>query len=116
MGWAGFSALAADGAVALEPLRRRKLGCRHMEFKMKITFGRATLDLDQGQLLKVWNGAGNAILCRGGTVWITQEKDPQDIVLEPGESFVIDRSGLTLIEAMKAAAVSVCVDVREGVD
>jgi hypothetical protein len=34
-----------------------------------------------------------------GTVWITQEGDPQDVVLRAGDSWVVERNGLTVVEA-----------------
>ena len=34
-----------------------------------------------------------------GTVWITQEDDPNDVVLRAGDTWVVERDGLTIIEA-----------------
>jgi hypothetical protein len=38
-----------------------------------------------------------------GTLWITQEDDPSDVVLERGESFQLDRDGLALLLACGGA-------------
>jgi hypothetical protein len=42
-----------------------------------------------------------------GTVWITQEGDPQDVVLRTGDTWVVERDGLTVLEAQ--GDVSLCV-------
>jgi hypothetical protein len=34
-----------------------------------------------------------------GTVWITQQNDSQDIVLRTGDTWTVERNGLTLVEA-----------------
>ena len=39
-----------------------------------------------------------------GTLWITQQDDTQDIVLRPGDSWVVERNGLTIVEAQNDAS------------
>jgi Protein of unknown function (DUF2917) len=39
-----------------------------------------------------------------GTLWITQEGDPQDVVLRSGDSWVVERNGLTVVEAQENAS------------
>ena len=58
-------------------------------------------DLTAGSVLHVLDGQGRAIVVFEGQVWITQENDPRDIVLAAGESFGIDRPGLTLVQAFR---------------
>jgi hypothetical protein len=38
-----------------------------------------------------------------GTLWITQEDDPQDVVLRAGDNWVVERNGLTVVEAQEDA-------------
>ena len=38
-----------------------------------------------------------------GTLWITQEGDPQDVVLRAGDNWVVERNGLTVVEAQDNA-------------
>ena len=38
-----------------------------------------------------------------GTLWITQEGDPQDVVLRAGDNWVVERNGLTVVEAQDDA-------------
>ena len=42
-----------------------------------------------------------------GTLWITQEDDPQDIVLRAGDNWAVERNGLTVIEAQEDATLCV---------
>ena len=36
-----------------------------------------------------------------GSVWITQENDTQDIVLRAGDTWVVEKNGLTILEAQE---------------
>ena len=55
--------------------------------------------LTPGESLKLRDAAGHTVVCRAGTIWITQENDPRDIYLSAGESFTFDRPGTVLISA-----------------
>jgi hypothetical protein len=55
--------------------------------------------LEPGQLLDIHDGEGIEVTCVEGALWITQSHDPRDIVIETGESFTVQRSGLTLLSA-----------------
>jgi hypothetical protein len=63
------------------------------------------ISLNMGELLDIQDGAGLRVKCLGGVVWITQSNDPRDIVLEAGQSFILDRRGLALVCASAGAAV-----------
>jgi hypothetical protein len=62
------------------------------------------IHLEAGQLLDLTDAAGVAVKATSGRLWITQDRDSRDIVLNPNQSFVIDRPGLTLISAIGSAA------------
>ena len=62
------------------------------------------IHLEAGEVLDIHDGAGLAVTCLGGTVWITQSHDPADVVLDRGQSFVLDRAGLALVSAPVAPA------------
>ena len=47
---------------------------------------------------------GDAIVVTQGILWVTQEGDPQDYVLSPGERFVANRHGMVVVEALTDAA------------
>lgn len=61
--------------------------------------GRATLPL--------MDTKGQRVACLEGRIWITLQHDPRDVVLEPGECFVIDKPGLTLVFALQDAILTV---------
>ena len=56
--------------------------------------------LKMGESLPITDGAGLAVKCIWGTLWITQHGDLEDRVLGSGESFVLDRPGLSLVTAL----------------
>lgn len=65
-----------------------------------------TIDIQRGRLFRVHEGAGSTVTARAGAVWITQQGDPRDVVLRPGESFRLARPGLALIEAISDASIA----------
>ena len=74
-------------------------------------------DLDEGQVhvdLEVgvlWPARGDqrgrVIICRRGVVWITQQRDVVDYVLQEGEVFIVTLPGLVLVQALEPAAVTI---------
>ena len=44
---------------------------------------------------------GVRVSCLDGALWITQEAMPVDVLLEAGQSRVIDSQGLTLVMALR---------------
>lgn len=47
---------------------------------------------------------GDAIVVTQGTLWVTQEGDPQDYVLSEGERFIAHRHGAVVVEALTDAS------------
>jgi hypothetical protein len=45
---------------------------------------------------------GDRVECLSGSLWITQDGDPRDCVLGPGDAFVADRDGRLIASAMGA--------------
>jgi hypothetical protein len=64
---------------------------------------RHALTLAQGNILRVDDGAGMLVAVSEGEVWITEEGNPRDIVLGPGESFSLKRPGVCLLYAIEPA-------------
>ena len=58
-----------------------------------------TLHLKARELLDIRDGEGLLVTCVHGVLWITQSDDTDDIVLDGGESFVLDRPGLAIVSA-----------------
>ena len=64
-------------------------------------------ELAPNQLVKLDEARGTTLRVTRGTLWITLEDDTRDLVLEAGDSYMIDRDGLTLVEAQRASTVCV---------
>ena len=63
--------------------------------------------LRKGQLLAVSGRGGVRVESRRGAVWVTQDGDPNDVILNAGEAQVLDGGAPVLIQALDAACVSV---------
>jgi hypothetical protein len=80
----------------------------------------AGLDEDQVELnLAVgvlWQARGDqrwrVIICRRGAIWITQERDGVDYVLEAGEIFIVTLRGLVLVQAIEPALVTITPSIK----
>ena len=60
--------------------------------------------LAPGQALRLQDAVGRRVTVLQGSVWITQDRDPRDIVISAGEDFVIERPGLALVTPLDGAA------------
>lgn len=69
----------------------------------------ARIHVPRGGVIRLRDGEGTAVRCVAGAIWITLEQDERDIVLKPGENFVIDRGGLSLVCAI-AGPVELVID------
>ena len=56
------------------------------------------------EVLDIRNGQGLVVRCLAGALWITQDGDTDDVVVNAGQCFVLDRHGLALISAPVAPA------------
>jgi Protein of unknown function (DUF2917) len=63
--------------------------------------------LKAGESLRVAEGTGLEVKCVLGYLWITQHGDLEDRVIGKGQSFVLNRSGLSLVTALGEPAVVV---------
>ena len=64
----------------------------------------ARVDLVRGGVVRLPDGPGTRIVALAGTLWITLEDDPRDVLVEAGAAFVVDRGGLTLVCAIAGPA------------
>ena len=72
-------------------------------------------EMAPNELIGLDGGRGTTLRVTRGTLWITFEHDTRDVVLTAGDTFMVDRGGLTLIQAHGKATVCVLahhVDVR----
>jgi hypothetical protein len=54
-----------------------------------------------------WDHRWQTIVCLKGRIWITQEKDFQDYVLEQDETFIITNIGRVVIQALEDSTIAV---------
>ena len=62
------------------------------------------LRLAPNQTLKVHDGAGSTVCAVQGAVWITEENQQRDIVLERGACYRLRQRGVALINALGGEA------------
>ena len=68
------------------------------------------LSLRRDRMLSLRNARDSRVYCLNGLVWITEDKRISDLVLKPGESFVIRHQGLVLVIALEDSRVAVKLD------
>jgi hypothetical protein len=68
---------------------------------MDLQFDEALTRLAPGALLRIRGGKGQVVAVFDGEVWITQDNDLRDAVIGSGESFLLDRPGLALAQALR---------------
>ncbi len=56
--------------------------------------------LPRGALRRIDNARGALLVCLTGTLWLTQQDDPRDIVLEAGDEALIERDGTSIVSAL----------------
>lgn len=73
---------------------------------MRIELQPGALRLARGQTLRVTDAQGSTISVSEGSVWITEENQPKDVVLEAGACYELRRPGLALVHAFGDASVA----------
>ena len=71
---------------------------------MRIELKSGAVKLGPNQTLKVVDGEGTTVCAVEGSVWITEENQPKDIVLERGACYRLRARGLALVNALGGAA------------
>ena len=71
---------------------------------MKLELKNGAVRLGPNQTLKVLDGAGTNVCAVDGAVWITEENQPRDIVLEPGACYRLKHAGVAIVNALGGAA------------
>jgi hypothetical protein len=66
-----------------------------------------TIDLRRGRIVRLPEGAGTTVTACAGTVWITEQDSPKDLVLTAGQSITLARPGLALVQAFRDASIVV---------
>ncbi|HUF82454.1 MAG TPA: DUF2917 domain-containing protein [Burkholderiales bacterium] len=66
-----------------------------------------SVDLQRDAALTLRNAKGTRVCCLAGAVWITQDDNRRDIVLEPGGVCELSCSGATVVLALQPARIGV---------
>jgi hypothetical protein len=67
---------------------------------MDSSMSMALEQLAKGSLLKLRDAQGCGVAVFSGSLWITQEGDLRDVIVEAGDSMRLNRGGLAVIEAL----------------
>lgn len=71
---------------------------------MQVEFERGAVNLTPNQTLRVRDAAGTTVCAVEGAVWITEENEPNDIVLKPGACHRLRNRGLAVVNALGGRA------------
>jgi hypothetical protein len=67
-----------------------------MDARLPVT---AELSLPRQQVLRLTHAEGARLCPTSGTVWITQDGDPRDWILDPGECLVVEGAAPVMVQA-----------------
>ncbi len=63
-------------------------------------------ELPEGAVLSLRHAApGLLVRCLSGMVWVTQEGDSRDYILERGDTFRVERRGAVAVQALSSARI-----------
>jgi hypothetical protein len=80
---------------------------RRKEKQMTLELKKGAVRLGPNQTLKVVDGQGSTVCAVEGSVWITEENQPKDIVLERGGCYRLRHRGVAIVNSLGGdAAVS----------
>ncbi|MGH8669128.1 MAG: DUF2917 domain-containing protein, partial [Burkholderiales bacterium] len=71
---------------------------------MQLELTAGAVRLAPNQTLRVLDGAGSTVCAVEGAVWITEENDPRDIVLEAGSCYRLRREGVAVLNPLSGEA------------
>ena len=71
---------------------------------MRIELKEGAVRLGANQTLKVRDAVGSTVCAVEGAVWITEENETRDIVLERGACYRLKERGLAIVNALGGTA------------
>jgi len=71
---------------------------------MQIELGSGAVRLGPNQTLKVVDAAGATLCALEGALWITEENQARDVVLEPGSCYRLQHPGIALVNSLGGEA------------
>lgn len=60
--------------------------------------------LADGELVFYDDAAGRVLCCLAGSLWITHDGDPKDVIVEAGESYCVTRRERIIVQALREGA------------
>jgi hypothetical protein len=73
---------------------------------MQLHMESAALALKAGQFVTLEDACGTQIRIQNGSAWVTEEGDPNDFTLVPGEAHTVMHQGRTVVQAMNSAQIT----------
>lgn len=74
----------------------------------------AEVSVEKGELLRLeGDRRGMRVQALEGRLWLTQNGDNQDVILEQGQTYRVNRRGLVLIQGMPSGRVRLFTDIRK---
>ena len=83
----------SSDSVILLPASAAMAGSRHL--------------LRKGELMRLRRARGRTITCESGSLWITEEGIPGDVILGMGESHQFTTRGLVVIEGFRPSTAEI---------
>jgi Protein of unknown function (DUF2917) len=77
---------------------------KRKEHTMQIELKAGAVRLGPNQTLKVLDGAGSTVCAVEGAIWITEENQPRDIVLEAGGCYELRHPGVAVVNSLAGNA------------
>ena len=71
---------------------------------MKLELRKGAVKLGPNQTLKVMDAVGKIVCALEGAVWITEENDAKDIVLQPGGCYQLRHRGVAVVNSLGGEA------------
>ena len=71
---------------------------------MKLELRKGAVKLGPNQTLRVLDGAGSTVCAVEGSVWITEENQAKDIVLQAGSCYQLRQRGLAIVNSLGGEA------------
>jgi Protein of unknown function (DUF2917) len=81
---------------------------------METKFDVMETTIPKGRTLQIQDGKNFEVRVVAGQLWITQERDTADYVLDPCETFRVSRNGRTLLHALKGAQLQIAYPTEAG--
>lgn len=77
--------------------------------------GRVVIDLPRHEIFSIRIFGRLTVLCLEGQLWVTQYRDPDDVVLGAGGSFELSRSGVSIAQALRRSRLALVAPAKAPV-